>query len=316
MPRLSFNMHQKTFFLKKPKRGRKTGTAVLFSVLLSLASAAGGAFSSVSKARPDASPASAAEAAADRISADRISADWLPADSGPKTRRLASVAVADPAELLGADPAGSADPANSAGPARSTVLEKPLDEARLEGARPAEAGGNPSAQDGGGDHPPEASQHGAGPPRFGPPEGWKKEELFSNSAGLQIFISERSPEIIASLNRAPVATAPVATAPVATVPHNGETRLNGSPQDGPRQERAPNGPLPETNTACQIFVQKKQALEKIPSIDQWILESCSYDKQNKTLSANGRLIRRGRPVFFKERLFYPDFDRSVQKFLF
>ena len=51
-------------------------------------------------------------------------------------------------------------------------------------------------------------------------------------------------------------------------------------------------------------MQKKQALEKIPSIDQWILESCSYDKQNKTLSANGRLIRRGRPVFFKERLFY------------
>ena len=109
------------------------------------------------------------------------------------------------------------------------------------------------------------------PAENSPPKGWKKADLFSGAGQPQIFVSDGSPEIIASVSRA----------------------------------LRRGAPLPKTEQAFQIQEeQKRRALQKIPSLSQWTPEFYSWDTKNKTLFLKGFLIRRGKTVFFKEWHFY------------
>ena len=130
------------------------------------------------------------------------------------------------------------------------------------------------------------------------PKGWRKADLFSGEGGRRLFISDRAPEIIASVSK---------------------TLRRGAP-------------LPETEQDFQIQEeQKRRTLQKIPGLSQWTPEFYSWDPKDKTLFLKGFLIRQGKKIFFKEQHFYyethiiqilmesseyfPDNDRRVVRFL-
>ena len=109
------------------------------------------------------------------------------------------------------------------------------------------------------------------PAESGPLKDWKKADLFSGAGRAEIFISDGSPEIIASVSRA----------------------------------LRRDAPLPKTEQAFQIQEERKRhALQKIPSLSQWTPEFYSWNTKDKTFFLKGFLIRRGKTVFFKEWHFY------------